>query len=54
MLVFYRENMNAVARSQLGNFPQAFSHIGLVNTAFKLTQRAGEPNGRASEAVDSR
>jgi hypothetical protein len=26
----------------LGNFPQAFSHVGLVNTAFNLTpsQRA--------------
>src|SRR5262249_16866247 len=23
----------------LGNFPQAFSHVGLVNTAFNLTRR---------------
>jgi GH15 family glucan-1,4-alpha-glucosidase len=27
-----------VARRQLGNFPQAFSHVGLVNTALNLSQ----------------
>jgi GH15 family glucan-1,4-alpha-glucosidase len=27
----------------LGNFPQAFSHIGLVNTAFNLTSRQRAP-----------
>ena len=27
----------------LGNFPQAFSHVGLVNTAFNLTPRAPTP-----------
>ena len=30
---------------QVGNFPQAFTHLGLVNTAFRLSQgaRAAEP-----------
>jgi GH15 family glucan-1,4-alpha-glucosidase len=28
-------------RRQVGNFPQAFSHVGLVNTACKLTQGVG-------------
>jgi GH15 family glucan-1,4-alpha-glucosidase len=31
------EEYDPVARSFLGNFPQAFSHVGLVNTAFNLT-----------------
>ena len=39
---------------QVGNFPQAFSHVALVNTAFNLTraqgpaaQRAGSPHRRS-------
>jgi GH15 family glucan-1,4-alpha-glucosidase len=34
------EEYDPIAKRQLGNFPQAFSHIGLVNTAFNLTQPA--------------
>ncbi len=30
------EEYDPVAKRQLGNFPQAFSHVGLVNTAFHL------------------
>jgi GH15 family glucan-1,4-alpha-glucosidase len=30
------EEYDPVAGHQLGNFPQAFSHIGLVNTALAL------------------
>ncbi len=30
------EEYDPVAGRQLGNFPQAFSHIGLVNTALAL------------------
>lgn len=33
------EEYDPVAKRQLGNFPQAFSHLGLVNTARNLTQR---------------
>ena len=33
------EEYDPAARRQLGNFPQAFSHIGLINTARNLTQR---------------
>ncbi len=33
-------NTTSAARRMLGNFPQAFSHVGLVNTAFNLTRRA--------------
>jgi GH15 family glucan-1,4-alpha-glucosidase len=37
------EEYDPVAGVQLGNFPQAFSHIGLVNTALALfgTEEAG-------------
>ncbi len=31
------EQYDPVARRQLGNFPQAFSHIGLINAALALT-----------------
>jgi GH15 family glucan-1,4-alpha-glucosidase len=32
------EEYDTVARRQLGNVPQAFSHIGLINTAWALSQ----------------
>ena len=36
------EEYDPVARRQLGNFPQAFSHVCLVNTARNLAAAAGE------------
>jgi len=33
---------------QLGNFPQAFSHVALVNTAFNLTRSQGPAEQRAA------
>ena len=32
------EEYDPVAGRQLGNFPQAFSHLSLVNTAYNLTR----------------
>lgn len=32
------------AKRMVGNFPQAFSHVGLINTAHNLT--GGGPAGR--------
>jgi GH15 family glucan-1,4-alpha-glucosidase len=32
------EEFDTTARRQLGNFPHAFSHIGLINAALNLTQ----------------
>ncbi|MDH4063444.1 MAG: glycoside hydrolase family 15 protein, partial [Acidobacteriota bacterium] len=40
------EEYDPVARRQLGNFPQAFSHIGLINTARNLTQREKPAHAR--------
>ncbi|SEF26823.1 Glucoamylase (glucan-1,4-alpha-glucosidase), GH15 family [Variovorax sp. NFACC28] len=40
-LGLYAEEYDPVARRQLGNFPQAFSHIGLINSAHALVSAAG-------------
>lgn len=56
------EEYDPVARRQIGNFPQALSHLALVGTAQNLTSRhmapakqrsesAGGPNGPDSRAV---
>ncbi len=37
------------AKRMLGNYPQAFSHIGLVNTARNLASRGGPAEDRGSE-----
>jgi GH15 family glucan-1,4-alpha-glucosidase len=43
------EEYDPVARRLLGNFPQAFSHVGLVNTAFNLTPRQRAPASERHE-----
>ena len=40
------EEYDPVSRRLLGNFPQAFSHVGLINTARNLTQRGGPAEHR--------
>ena len=42
------EQYDPVARRQLGNFPQAFSHVGLINTARNLNKKDGPARDRAS------
>ena len=37
------EEYDPAAKRQLGNFPQAFSHVCLVNTARNLAQDKGGP-----------
>ncbi len=37
------EQYDPIAGHQLGNFPQAFSHVGLINTAYNLTPRPPAP-----------
>ncbi len=34
----------------LGNFPQAFSHLALVNSAYNLSERQGPAEERLSQA----
>jgi GH15 family glucan-1,4-alpha-glucosidase len=40
------EEYDADARRLLGNFPQAFTHVGLVNSAFNLTRDDGPATDR--------
>ena len=40
------EEYDPVAGRLLGNFPQAFSHLSLVNTAHNLTQSHESANDR--------
>ncbi len=42
------EEYDPRAKRQLGNFPQAFSHVALVNTAFNLTRSKGPAEQRAA------
>ncbi|HWX48584.1 MAG TPA: glycoside hydrolase family 15 protein [Roseomonas sp.] len=44
------EEYDPRARRQLGNFPQAFSHVGLINTAQNLALVRGPAQRRASDA----
>ncbi|HUU35449.1 MAG TPA: glycoside hydrolase family 15 protein [Vicinamibacterales bacterium] len=44
------EEYDPVAHRQLGNFPQAFSHLGLINTARNLTIGRDRPAGVRQEA----
>jgi GH15 family glucan-1,4-alpha-glucosidase len=48
------EEYDPVAKRLLGNFPQAFSHVGLVNTAFNLSRGFRQPPVASTAAVDSR
>ncbi|HYD39208.1 MAG TPA: glycoside hydrolase family 15 protein [Anaeromyxobacter sp.] len=43
------EEYDPAAGRLLGNFPQAFSHIGVVNTAFNLTQAMPSPTQEREE-----
>jgi GH15 family glucan-1,4-alpha-glucosidase len=40
------EEYDPVSRRQLGNFPQAFTHVGLINTARNLMRRGGPAEHR--------
>jgi GH15 family glucan-1,4-alpha-glucosidase len=42
------EEYDPRARRQVGNFPQAFSHVALVNTALNLTNAASPAKQRAA------
>lgn len=38
------EDVDAKTGSQWGNFPQAYSHVGLVNAAYRIAQKMAKPN----------
>ncbi len=47
------EEYDPIERRQLGNVPQAFSHVGLINTAFALGEAARSGAGAAEVAAAS-
>lgn len=38
------EDIDPKTGSQWGNFPQAYSHVGLVNAAYRINNKLNEPN----------
>ena len=42
------EEYDATAKRQMGNFPQAFSHLALINSAHNLTAVGGPAHKRAA------
>ena len=42
-----RKSTTADAKRQVGNFPQALSHIALVNSAFEFTREVSPGEQRA-------
>ena len=44
------EEFDPRLRRQLGNFPQAFSHLALVDTALNLAARDGKPAEQRAES----
>jgi GH15 family glucan-1,4-alpha-glucosidase len=47
------EEYEPAAKRFLGNFPQAFSHVALINTAMNLAERAKPVEQRAEETAAS-
>jgi GH15 family glucan-1,4-alpha-glucosidase len=48
------EEIDVRSGALLGNFPQAFSHIGLINAALAMAECAGEPQARAAAAAGAK
>ncbi|MCV3768945.1 glycoside hydrolase family 15 protein [Rhizobium sp. TRM95796] len=48
------EQYDPRSRRQLGNFPQAFSHLGIVNTAHNLMSTRGPAEQRADRAQSTK
>jgi GH15 family glucan-1,4-alpha-glucosidase len=47
------EEYDLSAKRLVGNFPQAFSHVGLVNTAYNLAGESKPAEQRRDEAAVS-
>ena len=48
------EECDPLEKRMLGNFPQAFNHIGLINTALNLTRIFGPAEDRSEHDDDAR
>ena len=47
------EEFDPVTGRMLGNFPQAYSHVGLINCALNLSREAGPAEARAESREQS-
>jgi GH15 family glucan-1,4-alpha-glucosidase len=48
------EEYDPRTKRQVGNFPQAFSHVALVNTAFNLTRSEGPADQRSGDGRNAK
>ena len=44
----FAEEYDPLGKRMLGNFPQAFSHVALINTALNLLQEEGRKNAKSA------
>jgi GH15 family glucan-1,4-alpha-glucosidase len=49
-LGLFAEEWDVETRRQLGNFPQAFTHVALVNSAFNLDRKRATPEQRSGSS----
>jgi GH15 family glucan-1,4-alpha-glucosidase len=42
------EEYDTIGKRQVGNYPQAFSHVSLINTAHNLSLSKGPAKARAT------
>lgn len=50
-LGLFAEEYDPAAQAMLGNYPQAFSHVGLINSALNLHRRLGPARTRAAHEI---
>ncbi|MCB0505681.1 MAG: glycoside hydrolase family 15 protein [Cyclobacteriaceae bacterium] len=43
-LGLHSEDIDEITGSQWGNFPQTYSHVGLINAAFRINRKLDRPN----------
>lgn len=53
-LGLFSEEFDATNGTMLGNFPQAFSHVGLINTVRNLTHRKSPIEHRVHDVIEHR
>jgi GH15 family glucan-1,4-alpha-glucosidase len=47
------EEYDPTTQRLIGNFPQAFSHVGLINSAFNLTRTVMPSEQRSHQAIEA-